>query len=597
MRRIAPLLAALAALAALALPAGADAKLAPFGHPCQLENGVFFCPTASDSQRVGSFDGVPLDVDVTFPTKGLGKPLPTIVMLHGFPGTKESFEATTPEGDGGVTYHWNNNYYARHGYVVVNYSARGFGRSCGVKSSRSSPGCDRGWFHLADQRFELRDAQELLGKLVDEGWADPKAIGVTGVSYGGGSSLQLAYLRDRVRKPSGRFKRWVSPKGTPLSIAAAYPRWGWSNLNYALQPNGRFLGHGQPRSIANLAPVGVAKQAIVDALYIGGVALGYLAPRGSDPTADLAAWRERIFKGEPYGKRAKRIARQLLEFKSASGIGGGRAAPVLIMDGWTDPAFNALEAERAYHELLGRSYVALQLGDLGHFRAGNNHAMYRDFAADGAAFFARFLKGSSGGPRDGSVKAYGQGCPKGKLGPGPFRVSSFRKLARGSLPQKRRHETIRDGDDGSGDFFNPVTNGDPCSRRKATRPKGAVVLRRDGPFTLAGSTRVTLDITEGSETDGQIDARLFDVFGGRKRLIDYGTYRLRPHQKGRIVFQLAGNLYRFEAGHTARLELAPRFDGWFLPESHGLKVKLLFAGMDVPVREKANPVLGINPPP
>ena len=39
----------------------------PFGHACAPQNGVLFCPTATDAQRVPSFDGVPLDVDVTLP--------------------------------------------------------------------------------------------------------------------------------------------------------------------------------------------------------------------------------------------------------------------------------------------------------------------------------------------------------------------------------------------------------------------------------------------------------------------------------------------------------------------------------------------------
>jgi predicted acyl esterase len=592
--------ALLVAAAAVGLPAHASA-LEPtraLGHTCSLGNGVVFCPTQNDSERVKTFDGVPLDVDVTLPRSGEA-PYPTIVMLHGFPGTKASFESTTPEGNGGETYHWNNNYYARHGYAVLNYSARGFGRSCGEKSSRSSPGCDRGWFHLADQRFELRDAQELLGKLVDEGWADPNHLGATGISYGGGSSLQLAFLRDRIRKTSGSFKPWVSRSGKHLRIAAAYPRWGWYDLGYSLAPNGRFSPHGaQPRNLA-LDPLGVPKRSLIDALYLGGTAVGYLAPRGADPTADLGTWRDKLFADHPDRKALRAITRQIVNFKSTSGM-DDEPANLLIQDGWTDPAFNAIEAIRPYKFIRAhfpKSFVSLQLGDLGHFRAGNNHAMYRDFANDGAAFFARFLKGHNGGPHDGSVKVYGQDCPKGTLGPGPIRVKSYDKLARGSLPQKLRHATIRGEDDGSGKFFDPVANGDPCSARKATRPDGSVVMQRTGGgFTLAGATNVTLDITKGPATFGQIDARLFDVAHGEKRLIDYGIYRLRPHQSGWITFRLAGNVYRFRKGHTARLELAPRFSPWFLPEPGGFKVKLLFAGMGIPVREKANPKLGINPP-
>jgi predicted acyl esterase len=181
-----------AAVAVLALPAAAEAAPPlPFGHACTPQSGVLFCPTASDDQRVPSFDGVPLDVDVTLPPTGDG-PFPTIVILHGFGGSKGDFEAVNAEGlqANGVVkttaYHNNNVFYAQRGYAVVNYSARGFGRSCGAPDSRASPGCDRGWIHLADQRYEVRDTQHLLGLLVDQGVSRADALGVTGESYGGG---------------------------------------------------------------------------------------------------------------------------------------------------------------------------------------------------------------------------------------------------------------------------------------------------------------------------------------------------------------------------------------------------------------------------
>ena len=54
-------LLALIPVLALVLPAAAQAA-DPFGHPCTAQNGVRFCPTATDAQRVPSWDGVPLDV-------------------------------------------------------------------------------------------------------------------------------------------------------------------------------------------------------------------------------------------------------------------------------------------------------------------------------------------------------------------------------------------------------------------------------------------------------------------------------------------------------------------------------------------------------
>jgi dipeptidyl aminopeptidase/acylaminoacyl peptidase len=48
------------------------------------------------------------------------------------------------------------------------------------------------------RRYEVRDAQYLLGLLADEGVINPQEIGATGESYGGGMSVQLGSLKDRV---------------------------------------------------------------------------------------------------------------------------------------------------------------------------------------------------------------------------------------------------------------------------------------------------------------------------------------------------------------------------------------------------------------
>ncbi|MEA2135633.1 MAG: type transport system ATP-binding protein, partial [Solirubrobacteraceae bacterium] len=265
MRRLLP-----AVLALALLPASASAAAPkPFGHACTAQNGVRFCPATALTDRVPSFDGVPLDVDVTLPATGDG-PFPTIVMLHGYGGSKTDYEASKPEGDDqpsdapgtATTYHWNSNAFARGGYAVVNTTARGFGRSCGQTSSRT-PDCAKGWLHLADQRYEARDTQYLLGLLVDERVATAGALGVTGISYGGGQSLELAYLRDRIRNPDGSYAPWLSPHGAALRIAAAYPRWPWSDLVNALLPNGRFLDFRVSSPTESLQPIGVAIQSYI----------------------------------------------------------------------------------------------------------------------------------------------------------------------------------------------------------------------------------------------------------------------------------------------------------------------------------------------
>ena len=228
-------------LVAIAVPLATSslasaAEPVPFGHACKAQNGVRFCPTETLEQRVPSFDGVPLDVDVTLPAEGTG-PFPTIVMMHGWGGSKADFESSTPQGNGNTTFGYNNVFYAQHGFAVLNYSARGWGRSCGTPVSREgTPGCEKGWVHLADQRYEDRDSQYLLGLLADARITKPKVIGVTGISYGGGQSIELAYLKNRIRLTNGEFAPWTSAKGKAMEIAAAYPRWPWSDLVDALTP-------------------------------------------------------------------------------------------------------------------------------------------------------------------------------------------------------------------------------------------------------------------------------------------------------------------------------------------------------------------------
>src|SRR4051812_38872815 len=232
-------LACAAVCAVSASPAWADPR--PFGHPCTAEPyGVRFCPAASLSDRVPSWDGAPLDVDVSLPPTGDG-PFPTIVMLHGYAQDKTVFETTDPPGGAAGDFfanHFNNAWFAQRGYAVVNETMRGMGNSCGNEQSRvNTPACDDVTFELGDQRYDGRDVQHLLGLLVDQGIADSRALGVSGISGGSLVASALALLKDRIRLLNGEFAPWLSPDGTPLEIAAAYPEWAISDAIDAVAPN------------------------------------------------------------------------------------------------------------------------------------------------------------------------------------------------------------------------------------------------------------------------------------------------------------------------------------------------------------------------
>src|SRR4051812_47487074 len=203
----------LAALVLVVVPAASAAAAAPrpFGtRDCAPQDGVRFCP-GTVATRVKTFDGVPLDADVALPaTADTGVPL--VVISHGWGQSKVGFAEMRP--------------WAERGYAVLAFSARGFAESCGSATSRAADpaGCAKGWVHLDDVRFEARDIQHLAGLLADEGIADPQRIGVTGISYGGGVSLELVALRDRIVRADGTLVPWTSPGGSRCGSPARFRR-------------------------------------------------------------------------------------------------------------------------------------------------------------------------------------------------------------------------------------------------------------------------------------------------------------------------------------------------------------------------------------
>lgn len=559
---LATLLCALGASSAQAKPAGTPP---PFGHACTAQNGVRFCPTTELEQRVPSFDGVPLDVDVTLPATGSG-PFPTIVMMHGWGGNKTNFESSTPAGDGNETYDYNNVYYAQHGFAVVNYSARGWGNSCGSSESRTEPGCKEGWIRLADQRYEARDTQYLLGLLADEGLVKPKSVGVTGISYGGGQSIELAYLKNRIRLPNGEYAPWTSPHGKAMEVKAAYPRWPWSDLLDALEPNGRFLDTEVAPVGQSYEPIGVEIQSYVSGLYALGQASGYVAPPGADPEADLTRWFARVNAGEPVTAEAEEIAHQIYDYHGAYSIPtAGKPAALLLESGWTDDLFPPSQSLRAYNQARAeKGYAALMFGDLGHSCGANKQNTDHAFNEAGAAFFAARLEHSGAAPKNGSVVAYTQTCPTAEPAEGPFTASSWKKLQKGAVTfgsAAAQTFTSAGGNATTAAAFDPIAGtSEACKTVTAEEePDTANYTTVSSGFTMLGLPTVHADVVD-TGLYGEIAARLWDVLpSGEQRLVSRGIYRLaEAGQSGPIVFQLHGNGYRFAPGDTVKLQLLGR---------------------------------------
>jgi ABC-2 type transport system ATP-binding protein len=164
-------------------------------------------------------DGRPVELDATILTTDPAEPRPTIVLAHGFGGTKIDSEPTARS-------------LALAGYAVIIYTARGFGKSGGR-------------IHLNNPAYEGADARKLVDfaasrpEVAKEG-NDP-VIGFAGASYGGAVSLLAAGLDHRVD--------------------AIVPAFTWHSLRQALFPQHQVVGIA--RSPADVSPAnrqGVFKQ-------------------------------------------------------------------------------------------------------------------------------------------------------------------------------------------------------------------------------------------------------------------------------------------------------------------------------------------------
>jgi len=555
----------------------------PFGKlTCERRDGIRFCPGGTGSGvdlRIPSFDGVPLDADLALPSTGRG-PFPLIVMLHGLGGSKTDWEVSTDDGAvDDVTM-------ATRGYAVLMYTARGFGDSCGTASSRAAtPACARGWIHLADQRYEIRDTQYLAGELVDEGLVRP-GVAVTGVSYGAGQTLELATLADRVRLPDGRLVPWTSPvRHVPLSIAAAYAMWPWDDLVTALVPNGQMLTSRLTPASADLAPIGVEKQSWNTLLY--GVTTGfYLAPPGADPTADLTSWYRAVGAGEPFSATDASALREIQTYHSAIGIPlpAGGVAPLVIQNGWTDTLFPVSEALH-YTERLAAAGdhhpLLLIFDDYGHGWAQAKTAdIHRQNAA--ALAFLDTVMLHHGTPRT-SVLAVGQTCPATAASSPVLTGPSWAGLTTATLRLSAPSAQTVTSDGGSpavSAALNPAYVSKLCHPLPAAPEPGTAVAEEHltRTTTLVGAAQVTAHLHVVG-TYPEMVGRLWDVgpSGATRQIIEAGVVRpdvkqsavagTSPTADTTVTFDLNPNEYTVAAGDTLELELVGSTAPWFRPSN------------------------------
>ena len=579
--------AACVAAGALVLPGAALAgtgAVKPFGKlTCVPTEGVRYCE-GSIATRVATFDGVPLDVNVTLPATA-SRNLPLIVQLHGWAGRKSGL---------GSSKEW-----AEDGYAVLNYSARGFGDSCGSAASRTADptGCARGWVHLGDSRYEARDTQYLAGLLADQGLVAPRKIGVTGASYGGGQSLVLGTLRDRVRLRNGKYVQWRSPKGKRMEIAAAVPVVPWSDLVHSLTPNGGTLDTEVTSTTDDLSPLGIMKLSYQNGLYASGMATGFYAPKGADPDADLTSWFELESAGEPYDSNpaVRALSREIAFNHSAYYLRMNvRPAPTLISNGFTDDLFPVDEAVRYANKVFSkypRAPISQLHFDFGHPRGQNKAADMALLLERTHEWFDRYLKGESVHVLRG-VEALTQTCPATAPSGGPYRARTWDALSRGEVrygAAGARTVLSSSGDPAISRPIDPLGGGGACASTPAADEADTATYRLPAAtgqgYTLLGSPVLSARFAVTGR-DPALAARLWDVApdGATQTLVARALYRPRPgkHQ----VFQLHPNGWQFAAGHVPKLELVGKDSAYGRPSNFDWSIKVSALKFRLPVRDK-----------
>lgn len=123
-----------------------------------------------DLFRFAARDGLKIPVYVTMPAAKAGGPRPAIVLVHGGPYSR------------GGSWEWDDEaqFLASRGYVVLQPEFRG-STGFGVAHFRA------GWQQWG--RAMQDDLADTAAWAVQQGWADPKRIGIMGASHGGYATL------------------------------------------------------------------------------------------------------------------------------------------------------------------------------------------------------------------------------------------------------------------------------------------------------------------------------------------------------------------------------------------------------------------------
>jgi hypothetical protein len=356
----------------------------------------------------------------------------------------------------------------------------------------------------------------------------------------------------------------VSPDGTPLQIAAAYPEWAAPDAIDVAVPNGRFLDFEPATATRDHIPFGNLKGSFPTGLAITAPVETY-----SSPTAPFNIWRELALcaaAGPDENPVCASDLGAIAAYHQAIGLPvASTPAPILIEGGWddtvTDGASQAIRLADYLSQVAPAANVSLQVASVGHGITSNKPADILALNQQATEFFDHYLKGD-GTPAPPPVTALTSICPASTPSARPFTAPSWAALHPGAVRfSSSAPQPISSGGDPTiGPQIDPVMQpyeGTHCTTFQATDYPGTAgySMPVTKTFTMLGLPTLRMRVSDPGGR-AQLDARLWDVApNGQEQFVSRGTYALTGDQPGTITWQLFGGGYTFPAGDRIRLEL------------------------------------------
>ena len=269
-------------------------------------------------------------------------PCPGVIINHGFLGSWTDSGSVARE-------------LAAHGYVVLRYSSRGFGKTPGEVDLMGPK-----------ERQDLLDAVHWLndpGNPVVGGQLVPDDIGQFGGSYGGAHAWSLAMSGDPA-------VRTVVPTAT------------WTDIYDALMPND------------------VELLAYVNGFYATGLDTVAAAQNSQLSTTDNYSQEMHRWIAEANAGLNTADLKAGMDSRSVTGRYGDIHIPVFIVQGTNDGLFTQNQALAAYQALAARNVpVRLYVGGIGHPPSDSSldHPEAQHVSAEILAWFDHYLKGVANG--------------------------------------------------------------------------------------------------------------------------------------------------------------------------------------------------------